>query len=201
MTDSDPLDPFGSTDTEPSQPSLTRRRVLGGLAGVAGTAATGGVLLTRGSQSARASIAVDGLTVPDASFTKEAVTPELSLSVDYSFDVGSGAGVDSVVLTATVGGDAIATETLNTSMTSADTTAELSGPIADSSAWSATDFEPAIGESVDRSLTIGVSIEVRDGTGDVLASDAVETTAAVSVTHPQESKRTASIGATGEVTD
>jgi len=35
----------------------------------------------------------------------------------------------------------------------------------------------------------------------VLSSDAVETTATESVTYPQESKRTASIGATGKVID
>lgn len=58
-----------------------------------------------------------------------------------------------------------------------------------------------VGESVERTLALGVSIEVRDSGGSVLASDTQSTSATVTVAHPQETERVASIGVEGEIVD
>jgi len=59
----------------------------------------------------------------------------------------------------------------------------------------------AVGESVERTLALGVSIEVRDSAGSVLASDTQSTSATVAVAHPQKTEHVASIGVDGEIVE
>lgn len=202
MPDADPHDPFGSHDTSRIANShLTRRRMLAGTATVGGTLVGGGALLAHSTDAARATVAVDELTVPDAKFEKASVTPELQFTIDYAYAVADGADIAAVYLAASVGGDVIAEQTLSTSTTAADSDASLQGQIVNASAWSTADFSVAVGESVERTLDIGVTLEVRDSDGGVLAGDDASTQATVTVSHPEDSQTTASVGAAGEIVD
>jgi hypothetical protein len=175
--------------------------MLAGTATVGGTLVGGGALLTHSTDTARATVAVDEMTVPDAQFEKESVTPELQLTADYAYAVADGADIAAVYLATSVGGDVIAEETLSTSTTEADSDASLQGQIVNASAWSTADFSVAVGGSVERTLDISVTLEVRDSDGGVLAGDEARTQPTVTVTHPEKNQTTASIGGTGEIVD
>jgi hypothetical protein len=174
---------------------LSRRRAL---AGGAALLTAGGTLVWVGSDTARADVTLDELTIPDADFESEGIDPVVDVTAKYDFDVGQ-AAVDKLRLTLTVGGDTVATEELVTEHTVLTGEADLSGRITDSEAWSDTDFAPAVAEEVSRTLTVGLTFEVVGTDGESIVEDSVTEDVTVRVSHPQESQYVASVGGTGTV--
>lgn len=166
--------------------------------------ASGAALLTAGGSlvligdPVHAAVSVDSLTVDDESFTAEAVSPVLDVTAGYSYDVGNSA-VSKLRFTLAVDGSPIASDDLVTDRTTLENETTLSGSIIDSDAWAATDFAPAVAESVSRKLSIDLTFEVLGSDGAVLVSDSASDTAVVTVSHPQESEYVASVGGTGTI--
>jgi len=177
--------------------SLTKRQLLGGLAA---TAAGGGGLLTLASDdaSAAASVELGTVQVSDAAFETESVTPVVESQVTYDYAVGD-AAVGDLVVELLVGDTVVADETLVTDTTSLRNDETLVGRVTDADRWSASDFTVAVGESVTRSVTVGVRFAVRDPDGSVLEAASAETVVDISVTHPRDSEWSVQVGATGVV--
>lgn len=175
--------------------TLSRRQALAGGA----TLLTAGGTLVWVGQPASAAVSVEEWTVADATFEAEAVTPVVDATVQWSYDVGERA-VAELFVGLSVDGETIASETLDTKRTVLDGDSALSGDVTDSSAWDQSDFEVGVGEAVTRTLTIGVTFEVRDESG-VIVADSDEDSAEVEVSHPQETKLLAEVGGSATITD
>jgi hypothetical protein len=174
---------------------LSRRRAL---AGGAALLTAGGTLVWVGSDTARADVTLDKLTIPDADFESTGIDPVVDVTAKYDYDTGQ-AAVDKLRLTLTVGGDTVATEELVTEHTVLTGEADLSGRITDSEAWSDTDFAPAVAETVERTLTVGLTFAVVGTDGQAIVEDSVTEDVTVTVAHPQESQYVAAVGGTGTV--
>ncbi|MFW5964382.1 MAG: hypothetical protein ACOCQM_05905 [Natronomonas sp.] len=174
--------------------SVNRRRVIAGM----GTLAAGGVAVAAVPDAARATVEVDDLSIPDASFEAEAVDPEVVVDVAYAYDA-SGAGVDALGFTLTVGETVVDEARLDTNTEELENTETLRGSVTDSDAWSASDFEPEVGDSVTRELSIGVTFDVLDSADESVVGDTATETADVTVEHPQENGYSASVDGEGEI--
>lgn len=170
-----------------------RRRVVAGLA----TLAAGGAGLSALGHPARASVSIDSWTVPDASFEAEAVAPVADATIAYAFDVGSDTAVRALAFELLVDGHAVASDELVTETTSLENTTTLSGALTDSGAWSTSDFDVAVGESVAHDVTVAVRFAVVGTDESEIVTARAEDTATVTVAHPQQTEYTASVG--GEV--
>lgn len=173
---------------------LTRRRAL---AGGATLLAAGGTLHVLGDE-ARASVAIGDLTIPDASLTGERVTPVVDVAVDYDYDVGETA-IGALEFALSVDEAEVATAELVTDRTTFEGTTDLAGPVTDAAAWDRDDFSPAVAESVEHTLTVGLALDVTAPDGTSIVADSVTEDVTVVVSHPQESKRTAEVGGSGVV--
>jgi len=72
--------------------------------------------LVMSSGGVRAAVSVEDLSVSDASFTAEQITPEMVVTAAYSYDVGETA-ISALRFTLSVGGSVIDTTTLDTTHT------------------------------------------------------------------------------------
>jgi hypothetical protein len=172
---------------------LTRRRALAG-AGV--LVASGGSVIVA-SDPASAAVSVDELSIPDESFTRGSVTPQLDVTAQYRYDAGS-QPVERLRFRLLIDGEEIALTDLVTDRATLENSTTLSGVVTDAEAWSESDFAPDVAETVEREVTVGLEFAVLDREGSVIVKDSATDTAVVSVSHPQESKITASVGGTGE---
>lgn len=175
---------------------VTRRRAIAGGA----TLLTAGGTLVWVGDSASAAVTIDGWTVPDASFEAETVDPVVNADVKYRYDVGD-ASIRALALELLVGDHTVASDELVTDRTSLESTVTLSGPLTDSDAWSASDFDVAVGESVSRDVTVAVRFAVLDTNDSELVTDRAEDTSTVTITHPQDSTYSATVGGSASITD
>lgn len=175
--------------------TLTRRRAI---AGGATILASGGTLLVLGTDDVQAAVSLGELSIPDASLTGETVTPVVDVDVRYSYDIGEQA-IGALQFALTVGGDEIAGADLVTDRTTYEGATDLAGRVTDSEAWASGDFSPEVASSVERTLTVGLALDVTDPDGNVIASDSVTEDVTVVVAHPQESQLTARVGGSGVV--
>lgn len=170
---------------------LSRRRVLAGVATVAG----GGTAITlAASQSARAEVGVEDVSIQDASFEAEAVDPIVDVTVAYAYRYDAPTELHIELL---VGDEPVASESLRTGRAELENTTTLSGRVVDAAAWELSDFRVAPNETVTRDIDVGVRFAVVD-VDEVVAEDAASDTAEIEVTHPDES--VAQVGMTGEIT-
>jgi hypothetical protein len=173
---------------------VTRRRAVAGLGGLA-TAGVG--VLAIAPDPARAQVSVDTFDVTGGEFTAASITPVADVTIGYDYDVGQEA-ISELRFALTINDTEVATESLTTQATQLSGETELSARVTESEAWSASDFEVAVGESVSHDVTVGVAFEVRDS-GGVLVSDTAEDTATVTVSHPQANTWTATVGGSGVI--
>jgi hypothetical protein len=176
--------------------TLSRRQLIAG----AGTLAAGGLGVVALGGGARAQVSVDGLQIPDANLTAEAPTPAVRVDIGYEYDVGT-APVAALGFTLAVDGTVVAEDKLDTTRSTLSETTTLNGAIADSEAWRNDDFAPEVGGSLTREVVVTVGFDVLESGGSSIAGDSVTTTVPVSVSHPQETKYIASVGASGEIID
>jgi hypothetical protein len=164
---------------------LTRRRVVaaggGAVAGLAG-------LAVASSREASADVSVDDVTVSDANFEAASADPVIEATIPYSYSVPS---VTELIVELLVDGDAVASESLRTDTAELSNSTTLTGRVVDSSAWSLSDFDAVVGETVTHDVTVGVRLTVLDGET-VQAEASAEQTATVEVSNPQQG--TASVG-------
>lgn len=175
--------------------SLLNRRAA--LASGAALLTAGGSLVLVG-EPVSAAVDVDQLTVSDASFTAEEVSPVLDVEAGYEYDAGNSA-VSALRFELAVDGTLIASDELVTDRTTLEGTTTLSGPITDSDAWAAADFSPAVANRVTREITVELSFGVLGSDDTELVSDSATDTAVIEVAHPQESKYVASVGGVGTI--
>jgi len=171
---------------------LTRRRAL---AGGAALLTAGGTVVAVGD-TASAAVTVSELSIADREFVSERVDPVLDVTAAFNYDAGT-QPVQDLRFVLSVGGEEIASDELTTDRTTFTGDTTLSGRVTDSSAWSVSDFEPAVASSVSRSVTVGVTFEVLDGEGNVIVSDSAEDSGTVTVSHPQETQYVAEVGGSG----
>lgn len=177
---------------------LTRRRAI-----VGGTSllTAGGTLVWVGDPaSAQAEVSVDSFAVSDATFETDALDPVVDVDVAFAYDVGT-APVASVELTLGIDGTTVTRDELVTDESVADATTTLSGRVADSAAWSLTDFAVDAGAEQTREITVALGLSVLESDGTVIASDEATDTAAIVVSNPADSTVTASVGGAGTVRD
>jgi hypothetical protein len=175
---------------------ISRRRVLGGL----GTAVATGGAAYHLSQPARAAVSIDSWTVPDASFEADAITPVVNATIAFEYDVGA-SDVTAVALELLVDGHTVAADELVTDATSASSQTSLSGSVLDSEAWTAADFDPAIGETVSPEVTVAVRLAILAPDDSEIVTDSAESTSAVVVAHPQQTEYVASVGGEATISD
>lgn len=173
---------------------ITRRRLVGG--GAALAAGGGGLAFL--SDPTDAQVAIDSFAVPDASFEQETLDPRLDVTVAYKYDAGM-APVGELWFGLDVGGSEIASDDLITSAGMHDGETTLSGAIVAADAWTTADFDPEIGETVSRDLDVTLRFEVRETGGTVIVADEASDTATVSVAHPTQEQRTATVGGSGTI--
>jgi hypothetical protein len=174
--------------------TLSRRRALIGGA----TLLTAGGSLVWVGDPVHAAVSVDDLAIPDASFTSRQVAPVVDVTLGFDYDVGM-ASIKHLALGLSVGGETIASDELVTDKTTYNGQTTLSGRVTDASAWASGDFAPAVGERVERTLTVGVTFAVVNTSDETIVEDSTTTDVVVGVSHPQESRYTASVGGTGTV--
>jgi hypothetical protein len=174
--------------------TLSRRQALVGGA----TLLTAGGTLVWVSDDAHAQVSVDELTIPDADFTSDSLDPVIDVTAAYDYDAGTQA-VSRLDFALTVGGDVVAREELITDRTAISGETQLSGRVTDSDTWAVSDFSPDVAASVDRELTVGLTFAVVGTDDTVIVEDTASETVTVSVSHPQETKWTATVGGSGEV--
>lgn len=175
--------------------SLDRRAVL---VGAGSLAIGGGAVLATSTEDAAAQVTMGSLTIDDARFQSESVTPVADVEVLYEYGVGS-AEVATLETRLLADGSPIAAEQLSTGTTTLKNDTNLSGAITDAESLAASDFAPAVGESVTVQVEIAVAFAVLDVAETVIASDRVAESVAITVTHPQSSEYVVEIGAVGEV--
>jgi hypothetical protein len=173
---------------------LSRRRTLG--AGAILFASGGMVALTPDPVSA--SVSVDSLTVPDHSFTSESIVPVCGVVAAYEYNAAD-RPIKHLALTLAIDGDTVAREELVTDRQALSGETQLSGRITDSEAWSATDFAPEVGATVERTLSVGLTLEVVDTNDSVVVSDSAEDQTTVTVSHPQKTEYVARVGGEGTI--
>ena len=172
------------------QSGLTRRRVLTGSATVVGG---GTALLLAGGQTARAEGSVEDVDIADAAFEAEAVDPIVDVDVAYAFRYDAPTEIH---IELQIGGETVADELLRTASTELENTTDLSGRVVDSPAWSLSDFEAPSGETITRTVEVGVRFSVIDGDS-VVAGDTATDTAEIVVEYPTDG--VASVGMVGEI--
>lgn len=182
-----------STDDGVAQ-HINRRRLLG--AGAALAAGGGGIAF--GAAGTRAAVSIEGFDVPDASFEREALDPVLDVTATYEYDAAM-RPVSELWFGVAVGGTEIASDELITDAGVLDGETTLSGAIVDSDAWTAADFDPDRGETLDRTLDVTLRFEVRESDGTVIVSDDASDSATVTVTHPEDERATATIGGSATI--
>ena len=187
---------MNDSNTERFGGAVSRRQLLT-TGGAVGIGLLGGVsLLVR---DARAAVSVDGLNVPDKSFEAEAIRPKVVVTAGYDYDVGSAVDVGSIALDLRVEETVVDSRTLSTDATALSNSEELRGEIAASEAWSESDFDVAIGESVTRDVGVSVWFGVLDPSGSAIVEAEASDTTAVTLQHPQENEYVATVGGTGVV--
>ena len=174
---------------------LTRRRALGLVGGVIGAAGGGAALVSTGSDAARAAVSVDSWNVADASFEASQVTAVADATLAYEY--GGGDTVTATRAELLVDETVVAHQESMTALGTDSGTVELAGRLTDSDAWSSSDFEASVGETVEREVTVGARFAVL-GDGQKLAADTASETATVTVSNPANGDLTVSMG--GEVT-
>jgi len=174
--------------------TLSRRKALAGGA----TLLTAGGTLVWVGDPASAQVSVDELTIPDAAFERESVIPVVDVTAAYEFDAGSEA-VGSVLLTLSVDGDTIAREELITARSALSGESTITGRITDAEGYDSTMFAPAVGESVEQTLSVELGFTVRRSDDSEIVSASATEEVVVSVTNPQTSALTAEVGGVGEV--
>jgi len=177
-------------------PTPNRRQALAGLSAVA--FAGSGVAYISDDSRANANVQMDGLSIPDAEFTAKKVEPKVRVTVGYDYDAAM-EPVNALGFTLSVGGSVVAEDKLVTDRTTLKGDTELSGRVTDSEEWSSSDFAPEVASSVSRELTVGVTFDVLDSRDESIVGDTASTTAEVTVSHPQKSKYTATVGGQGEI--
>jgi hypothetical protein len=177
---------------------VSRRQAILGIGSLAAGSTTLAIVAT--DESYAADVSMQSLSVADASFTAETITPKLVVDIGFSYDVGT-APIDSIEFTLSVDGTEVDRANLSTSSSVYEGTEQLSGLLTDSDAWAAADFEPAVGETVEQTVTATVSFDVLDSGGSAIVSDTATDDAVVSVAHPQETTYTATVGGSGEIID
>jgi hypothetical protein len=177
------LPTFNSHDSESNRPKITRRRVLAVTAGAAGTA-VGATALA--SEEAAAEIQFGGLTVSDGTLEAEDPTPTPIVDVDarLAYTVDS---VTSYNVAIELGPDHESRDMIDfinqdTSVTDGEFTENLTAPVTDHDAFSASDFAPAKGETVTEDVAVALTLSVMDG-GTTKAADSIEYTATITVTN------------------
>jgi len=174
--------------------TLSRRQAI---AGGATLLTAGGTLVWVGG-GASAQVSVESLDIADASFEAESIDPVVDIEASYRYDIGT-QPIKRVELALSVGDTEVVTESLLTSRTTADGTESLQGRVADSDAWALADFAVAVGESVEHTLSVTLTMTVVDRSGETIISDKATDEVVVSVAHPQANKWTAGIGGSGVV--
>lgn len=174
--------------------TLSRRQAI---AGGSALLAAGGTLVWVGDP-VRAAVSVDELTIPDASFERDDLDPVVAVTAGYEYDVGTTA-VSALRFELVVDETVVASEQLRTDEPTLSGETELSGRIADSDAWALADFAPAIGETLERDLTVTLRFAVLGSDDSAIVSDSASETVTVTVAHPQDSAYTASVGGEGEI--
>lgn len=169
----------------PSDTHISRRTAL-----ATGSAiALGGVALIAWPDTASADITIDW-TVSDATFEADA-DPHVDATIEYQYSVND--PVDHLYFALTVDGEIIAENTLSTNSDDLAADTDLSGRIADASAYDQADF---VGPA-EHELTIGVDFAVRreDDSAIIEASDS--DTATVTVTDNGD----IAVGGSAEIVD
>ena len=185
--------PPNATDWSP----VSRRQALAGIGTLATGATTVAVL---GSDDARAQVTVDGLSVADGTFEANAITPKLIVDVAYRYDV-TGADIDHVAFGLRVDDAELDSSALSTSSESLDETTQLGGRLTTLEQYTASAFDPAIGETVTVSFTATVTFAAVDSAGDDIVTASASDDATLTVAHPQDSEYQASVGGTGRIVD
>lgn len=187
-----------SHDSDSNRPTTTRRRAL---AAVAGASTIGLGALAVGSQDTSASIALDQLSVPDASHSADdpEPTPVVAVTAALEYDVES---LDELTVELLVGSETddrqpIDSETMSTSVTATDTTRDLEGPITDAAAFDREMFQPGPEETTTEPVSLALRLTITDG-DDVVAEALAEETTAIEVINTAEAV-VARIGGTGEI--
>jgi len=156
------------------------------------------VLVSEPSRAAR--VSVNSLDVASQTFEQETVTPVVNVQLGYEYDAGQ-QPVDALRFELSVADSVVASTDLRTSRVALSGDTTLAGRVSDADAWSAQDFTVDIGETVERTVSVGVRMAVLDGDNSVIVEDSVRDDAAITVTHPQENAWTATVGGTGTITD
>jgi len=176
---------------------VSRRQALAGV----GTLAAGGVgLAATLPDGARASVTVAEFFVADAEFEAETVDPVVDATVEYDYDAAN-SPVDALAFALVIDGTVVASDDLQTSRSTLSGETDLSGRVVDSDAWSASDFEPAVGESVSQTLSVTVTFDVVESDGSSIVSDEAGDSGAVVVSHPQDSAYVATVGGDAVIID
>lgn len=152
-------------------PTATRRRVLGVLA--AGAAGAVGLHASTRESRATATLATDGLTVPDDAWDapdNQIYSPVVSVDATWSFEGADTAA--SVMVALLIDGTLITTTTADVTAPSGSGTATLAGDVVDSRQWSESDWQPADGGEVTHAVNAEIRLEVRDSSGNTLAKAA-----------------------------
>lgn len=169
------------------------------LAALGATAVAGGVGLYAGSEGAAATVATDGLSIPDDSYAAadgDLYSPVVQVDASWSFEGADAA--DSVMVALLVDGTLLTTTTADATAPSDSGTTALEGVVVDSRAWSSDDWQPPDGGQVTRDVTTEVRLEVRDVDGNTLASASASDSAAITVSDGGPTTA-ASLGGTGGV--
>lgn len=151
-------------------------------------------------EPASAQVSVDSFSVSDASFESESIDPVVDVTAAYRYDAAD-RPVDHLWFGVAIDGDTVAEETLVTETSTLENTTQLSARVADSSAWSLTDFAPEAGADIQRDVTVSLSFAVRERDDSTIAQDSAEDTATIAVTNPNSGSPTAALGGEGVIRD
>lgn len=176
---------------------VSRRQALIGVGSLAAGATTYSVI---GSDGARAEVTLGALDAQDGELTSDAADPVVDATILYRYDVGS-APIRSLCVGLTIAGDVVAERELSTTTSVLENDVELSGHVIDSDAFETSDFEPAVADSVNHEITVGVVFEAREGDDSVIVAAETSDTAELVVSHPQESEFVADVGGTATFAD
>lgn len=174
--------------------TLSRRQAL---AGGAALLTAGGTLVVVGEPAAAAG-EVSEFTVADKEFTRESVEPVVDVTAAFDYDVGT-APIDGLRFELGIDGTTVTTETMVTTKSTYTGEVTLSGAVPDSDAWSAGDLEPAIGASVERTLSVTLTFAVVDSNDEAIVSDSASDDPTVGVAHPQDSAYVVRVGGSGTI--
>jgi len=178
------------------KPTLSRRRVL---AGAAGLFAGGGAYALVGITPA-AAVTAD-LTIPDETYSatdaEEIYTPVIEVSIDWSYSSVENAAQ---VMLAVLVDDDLAESTIMSNVAAPDDsgTDSLIAPAVASRQHDSQDWQPANNASVSQAISVTIMMEVRDTDGNTLVADEVTTDTTITVEDTGQAY-TASLGGTGDI--